>query len=267
MAGLCEGSSEPPGSLKTICKKNDAETDQKEKKEMAGSLSEKKLSNEECTRRNGERRRLRGRRRYPMIDDIKRVKVTRSETAVTEMKQPGATNRPATGQRGSSGSKFACFSGVALWRGFDSCLTDYMRLNDMKVINAGEMNPGSSTESYAAFARIALRENPGKNLNQVTCPDRDSNLGHLVSQPDALTFTPQVWTGVQIMIGATDRIHIPFLLRQIPPRPPCRSEAKLLPRVGPPRVPLQKPSNIAELHSTEACRESQQLREAAGRVI
>ncbi|KAJ4439814.1 hypothetical protein ANN_07942 [Periplaneta americana] len=48
------------------------------------------------------------------------------------------------------------------------------------------------TESYPAFARIGLRENPGKNLNQVTCPDRDSNPGHLVSQPDALTVTPQV---------------------------------------------------------------------------
>ncbi|KAJ4434668.1 hypothetical protein ANN_23236, partial [Periplaneta americana] len=57
--------------------------------------------------------------------------------------------------------------------------------------NAGEMSPGSSTESYPAFARIGLRENPGKNLNQVTCPDRDSNPGHLVSQPDALAVTPQ----------------------------------------------------------------------------
>ncbi|KAJ4451330.1 hypothetical protein ANN_02792 [Periplaneta americana] len=53
------------------------------------------------------------------------------------------------------------------------------------------MSPGSSTESYPAFARIELRENPGKNLNQVTCPDRDSNPGHLVSRPDALTVTPQ----------------------------------------------------------------------------
>ncbi|KAJ4434186.1 hypothetical protein ANN_22734 [Periplaneta americana] len=60
--------------------------------------------------------------------------------------------------------------------------------------NAGEMSPGSSTESYPAFARIGLRENPGKNLNQVTCPDRDSNPGHLVSPPDALTVTPQMWT-------------------------------------------------------------------------
>ncbi|KAJ4438895.1 hypothetical protein ANN_14849 [Periplaneta americana] len=32
------------------------------------------------------------------------------------------------------------------------------------------MSPGSSTESYPAFARIGLRKNPGKNLNQVTCP-------------------------------------------------------------------------------------------------
>ncbi|KAJ4436673.1 hypothetical protein ANN_16804 [Periplaneta americana] len=54
------------------------------------------------------------------------------------------------------------------------------------------MSPRSSTESYPAFARIGLKENPGKNLNQVTCPDRDSNPGHLVSRPDALTVTPQV---------------------------------------------------------------------------
>ncbi|KAJ4447345.1 hypothetical protein ANN_09350 [Periplaneta americana] len=60
--------------------------------------------------------------------------------------------------------------------------------------NAGEMSPGSSTESYPAFARTGLKENPGKNLNQITCPDRDSNPGHLVSQPDALTVTPQVCT-------------------------------------------------------------------------
>ncbi|KAJ4444459.1 hypothetical protein ANN_06251 [Periplaneta americana] len=32
--------------------------------------------------------------------------------------------------------------------------------------NAGEMSPGSSTDSYPAFAHIGLRENPGKNLNQ-----------------------------------------------------------------------------------------------------
>ncbi|KAJ4445332.1 hypothetical protein ANN_07137 [Periplaneta americana] len=53
------------------------------------------------------------------------------------------------------------------------------------------MSPESSTENYPAFAHIGLRENPGKNLNQVTCPDRESNPGHLVSRPDALTVTPQ----------------------------------------------------------------------------
>ncbi|KAJ4443633.1 hypothetical protein ANN_05307 [Periplaneta americana] len=62
---------------------------------------------------------------------------------------------------------------------------------------------------------------------------------------------------------ASDRIHIPFLLWQIPPRSPCQFEAKL-PRIGLPQVPLQKPSNIAEQHSTEAGRESQQLRKTAG---
>ncbi|KAJ4450191.1 hypothetical protein ANN_01598 [Periplaneta americana] len=49
------------------------------------------------------------------------------------------------------------------------------------------MSPGSNTESYPAFAHIGLRENPGKTLNQVTCPDRESNPGHLVSRPEALT--------------------------------------------------------------------------------
>ncbi|KAJ4442105.1 hypothetical protein ANN_11971 [Periplaneta americana] len=47
------------------------------------------------------------------------------------------------------------------------------------------------TESYPAFAHIGSRKNPGKNLNQVTCPDRESNPGHLVSRPDVLTVTPQ----------------------------------------------------------------------------
>ncbi|KAJ4447321.1 hypothetical protein ANN_09325 [Periplaneta americana] len=54
------------------------------------------------------------------------------------------------------------------------------------------MSTRSSTESYPAFAHIGLRENPGKNLNQVTCPDRESNPGHLVSAPYALTVTPQL---------------------------------------------------------------------------
>ncbi|KAJ4452211.1 hypothetical protein ANN_03729 [Periplaneta americana] len=57
-----------------------------------------------------------------------------------------------------------------------------------------------STGSYPAFARIGLRENPGKNLNQITCPDLDSNPGHLVSRPDALTVTPQAHLGCAVSI-------------------------------------------------------------------
>ncbi|KAJ4444954.1 hypothetical protein ANN_06753 [Periplaneta americana] len=53
------------------------------------------------------------------------------------------------------------------------------------------MSPGSSTESYPAFARIGLRRKPRKKPQPGTCPDRDSNPGHLVSRPDALTVTPQ----------------------------------------------------------------------------
>ncbi|KAJ4445982.1 hypothetical protein ANN_12668 [Periplaneta americana] len=70
--------------------------------------------------------------------------------------------------------------------------------------NAGEMSPGSSIKSYPVFARIGLRENPGKNLNQVTCPDRDLNPDHLVSRPDALTVTPQ--DGVVLILGVQFKV-------------------------------------------------------------
>ncbi|KAJ4426235.1 hypothetical protein ANN_27047 [Periplaneta americana] len=63
------------------------------------------------------------------------------------------------------------------------------------LCEGGNEPPGSlnanNTESYPAFAHLGSRENPGRNLNQVTCPDRESNLGRLVSRPDALTVTPQ----------------------------------------------------------------------------
>ncbi|KAJ4435565.1 hypothetical protein ANN_18181 [Periplaneta americana] len=71
MAGLCEGGNEPSGSLKAICKENDAENDQKEEKELAGTLAEKKLSSEGSTGRNDEQEKVQGRRRNQMIDDIK----------------------------------------------------------------------------------------------------------------------------------------------------------------------------------------------------
>ncbi|KAJ4449695.1 hypothetical protein ANN_01099 [Periplaneta americana] len=58
------------------------------------------------------------------------------------------------------------------------------------------MSPGSSSGSYPAFARIGLRENPGRNLNQETCLDRDLNPGHLVSRPDALTINEALLKGL-----------------------------------------------------------------------
>ncbi|KAJ4435401.1 hypothetical protein ANN_18016 [Periplaneta americana] len=44
-------------------RKNDAETDQKEKRELAGSLTEKKLLTEGCTGRNGEREKSSGQKK------------------------------------------------------------------------------------------------------------------------------------------------------------------------------------------------------------
>ncbi|KAJ4433078.1 hypothetical protein ANN_15335 [Periplaneta americana] len=50
-------------------------------------------------------------------------------------------------------------------------LTSHSDINELKTLNeydnAGKVSPGSSTESYPAFAHIGLEENIGKNLNQV----------------------------------------------------------------------------------------------------
>ncbi|KAJ4446888.1 hypothetical protein ANN_13588 [Periplaneta americana] len=85
-----------------------------------------------------------------------------------------------------------------------SDLLNSFHLGSQKPLQSGEMSPGSSTESYPAFARIGLRENPGKNLNQVTCLDRDSNPGYLVSRPDALT---NVYNDIVQQIHKVDRIN------------------------------------------------------------
>ncbi|KAJ4436462.1 hypothetical protein ANN_16493 [Periplaneta americana] len=52
----------------------------------------------------------------------------------------------------------------------------------------GNEPPGSLKASICSYW---VEGKPRKNLNQVTCPDRESNPGHLVSRPDALTVTPQ----------------------------------------------------------------------------
>ncbi|KAJ4432184.1 hypothetical protein ANN_20800 [Periplaneta americana] len=72
--------------------------------------------------------------------------------------------------------------------------------------NAGEMSPGSSTESYAAFARIGLRENPGENLNQATCPDR-SCVRAWVGSPFGLWFLPRFSPAVGLKPDGLWRVY------------------------------------------------------------
>ncbi|KAJ4438328.1 hypothetical protein ANN_14270 [Periplaneta americana] len=82
--------------------------------------------------------------------------------------------------------------------------------------NAGKMSPGSSTESYPAFAHIELKETPKKNLYQITCPNRESNPGHLVSRSDALTVTPQGATANEADIAPYGQLHMAQTEEQSP---------------------------------------------------
>ncbi|KAJ4435038.1 hypothetical protein ANN_23611 [Periplaneta americana] len=58
------------------------------------------------------------------------------------------------------------------------------------VQRSGEIR---NTLTVTTHVQCESHRKPRKNLNQVTCTDRESNPGHLVSRPDALTVTP---TGV-----------------------------------------------------------------------
>ncbi|KAJ4443371.1 hypothetical protein ANN_05039 [Periplaneta americana] len=53
------------------CAKTDSEDDHKEKKDLVGSLAEKKLPTEGCTGRNGELEKSSGQKKNQMIEDIK----------------------------------------------------------------------------------------------------------------------------------------------------------------------------------------------------
>ena len=50
--------------------KNNARTDKEDEKGLAGPLAKKELPAEGCSRRNGKREEIRGRRRYQIIDNI-----------------------------------------------------------------------------------------------------------------------------------------------------------------------------------------------------
>ncbi|KAJ4437044.1 hypothetical protein ANN_17178 [Periplaneta americana] len=78
--------------------------------------------------------------------------------------------------------------------------------------NAGEMSPGSSTESYPAFARIGLRENPGKNFKQgfraemYDIADIDwgesGSIGHRIISDSAFLSSTTIATGVAQSVKA-----------------------------------------------------------------
>ena len=51
-------------------RKNNAGTDKEEEKKLARALAKYELSAKVCSRRNGKREEVRGRRRYQMIDNI-----------------------------------------------------------------------------------------------------------------------------------------------------------------------------------------------------
>ncbi|KAJ4441204.1 hypothetical protein ANN_11055 [Periplaneta americana] len=59
-----------------------------------------------------------------------------------------------------------------------------------KIDEPGEFNLPTLAQRCITYVPEKLpRKTPEKNLNQVTCPDRESNPGHLVSRPDALADT------------------------------------------------------------------------------
>ncbi|KAJ4446716.1 hypothetical protein ANN_13413 [Periplaneta americana] len=69
---------------------------------------------------------------------------------------------------------------------------------------------------------------PGKNLNQVTCPDRDSNPGYLVSRPDALTVTPQKLALKEENVDLTASV-VPTASAAGRPPPPTQKSASAKP--------------------------------------
>ncbi|KAJ4432796.1 hypothetical protein ANN_21435 [Periplaneta americana] len=58
--------------------------------------------------------------------------------------------------------------------------------------NTLEVCPVTRIQIPSTHSEVKVEGKPRKNLNQVTCPDQESNQDHLVSGSDALTVTPQV---------------------------------------------------------------------------
>ncbi|KAJ4441791.1 hypothetical protein ANN_11649 [Periplaneta americana] len=77
------------------------------------------------------------------------------------------------------------------------------------------MSPGSNTENYPAFAHIGLRENPGKNLNQVTCPRPLGSAARRTNRYSTATTKNNHQQELDINISQQSR----KLLKDIPPEP------------------------------------------------
>ncbi|KAJ4452052.1 hypothetical protein ANN_03568 [Periplaneta americana] len=74
--------------------------------------------------------------------------------------------------------------------------------------NAGEMSPGSSTESYPAFAHIGLRENPGKNLNQSQSCHGMKEKFHNLERDSNLRLPDRYFKNANIHVGNFDPFNV-----------------------------------------------------------
>ncbi|KAJ4436602.1 hypothetical protein ANN_16635 [Periplaneta americana] len=94
---------------------------------------------------------------------------------VTSLMPPDRGELDNIGHRVISDSAF--LSSIIRWLFYDAFINilGYLASELDEGDNAGKTSPGSNTESYPAFAHIGLRENSGKNLDQVYCPHLWSN--------------------------------------------------------------------------------------------
>ncbi|KAJ4446231.1 hypothetical protein ANN_12925 [Periplaneta americana] len=76
-----------------------------------------------------------------------------------------------------------------------------------QVDNAGELSPGSSTDSYPAFAHIGLRENHARNLNQMRLQDsiRNTDIRRRSAMQNAVMLAQRLkwkWADMRVKLTA-----------------------------------------------------------------
>ncbi|KAJ4443529.1 hypothetical protein ANN_05201 [Periplaneta americana] len=105
---------------------------------------------------------------YAFRTDGSRDVEQRSQTVKRLILFPTVAELKRQSARCSSVLYAVCLSALAAGMDMERRFNSYLASDWDEGDNVGEMSPGSSTESYPAFAHIGLRENSGKNLNQVT---------------------------------------------------------------------------------------------------